>query len=230
MAIITASVLSACGVKPEERESRAKAALEQKYSREFEILEVYPQKFGDLYYEVQACAVEEPLIRFSAAVSTEEDTISDSYVERRVCAAAARRAGENLDQMPGIYYVDVFAGGPQPYTEDPDISIQDYAALDTLNVFQVELFVVPEKKDPEAFYSSISGLFSGMECLSGAVRLYLVSEEQMSAAQEYLEVSDDLYSEYLEVTKGFFRLDIPYRKGVLDMSAEEFSNAVREVL
>ena len=48
MASVTASVLAACGTKPEDKENRAKAALERKYHKEFEITEVYPQKFGVL--------------------------------------------------------------------------------------------------------------------------------------------------------------------------------------
>ena len=230
MAIITAEVLSACGVPPEKKESRAEAALQHKYGKEFEVLEVYPQKFGDLYYEVLAYPVDEPLIRFSAAIDTEDENISDSYIERRVCAAIAQRAEENLDQLPGVYYLSVYAGGPQPFTEDPDISVEEYASLDPLNIFRVELLITPDGKDPGAIYDSVGNLFSGMNCLSGAIRLYLVSEEQMSAAQEYMEAHDGLYSEYLELTSGFFRLDIPYQKGVLGMSRQEFSDAAGEVL
>lgn len=230
MAIITAEILSACGVPPEEKENRAEASLQHKYGKAFEVLEVYPQKFGDLYYEVLAYPVDEPLVRFSAAIDTEDENISDSYIERRVCAAIARKAEENLDQLPGAYYLAVYAGGPQPYTEDPGISIEAYASLDPLNMFQIELLVTPDGKDPEAIYSSITNLFSGMDCLSGFIRLYLVSGEQMDVAQEYLEAHDGLYSEYLELTKGFFRLEIPYQKGNLSMSGQEFADAVREVL
>lgn len=230
MAIVTTSVLSACGVRPEERESRAEAALLKKYGKEFEVLEVYPQKFGELYYEVLACPVDDPLLRFSAAIDTEDENISDSYVERRVCAAIAREAEKNLDQLPGCYYLAVFAGGPQPRAEDPDISIQDYAALDPLNMFQAEVFVMPEKADAEALFNSISGIFDGMRCFSGTIRLYLVKEEEMDAAQTYLEANDGLYSEYLELTKDFFRLEIPYQNGTLAMSAQEFAEAVKEVL
>lgn len=230
MAIITAEVLSACGVRPEEKESRAENALQNKYGKEFEVLEVYPQKFGDLYYEVLAYPVDEPLVRFSAAIDTEDENISDSYVERRVCAAIAQRAEENLDQLPGAYYLAVYAGGPQPFAEDPNISIEDYVALDPLNIFRVELLIIPDGKDPEALYNSIGNLFSGMDCLSGAIRLYLVNEEQMGAAQEYLEAHDGLYSEYLELTKGFFRLEIPYQKGTLGMGGQAFADAVKGVL
>lgn len=230
MAIITAEVLAACGVRPEDRESRARAALEQKYHKEFEITQVYPQKFGEMYYEVQAYAVDDLQVRFSAAIDTEDENISDSYVERSVCTAIAQKAEENLDQMPGIYYLSVFAGGPQPYTEDPNISIQDYAALDTLNVFQVELLITPDGKDSEGLYNSLGSIFNGMECLSGVIRLYLVNAEQMEAAQIYLDANDRLHSEYLELTRDFFRLEIPYQKGVLGMSGQEFTNTVKEAL
>lgn len=56
--ITVASVLVACGVTPEKKELHAKTVLEEKYSETFEITQVYPQKLGALYYEVQAYATD----------------------------------------------------------------------------------------------------------------------------------------------------------------------------
>jgi len=230
MAIITASVLSACGTRPEDRESRAKAALEQKYHREFEIIEVYPQKFGDLYYEVQACAVDEPEVRFTASVDTEDDMVSDTYVERRVCAAITQGMENNLDTLPGYYYLFTQAVGPQPITSDAEISIEGYAALDPYNRFQINLFAVPEEASPAPFYASVSRLFEGLEYLAGSARLYVVNAEQMQAVQDYLAINDKPDMEYKQLTRGFFSVDIPYEKGTIKMTEAEFTAVVRDVL
>lgn len=230
MAIITAEVLAACGVDPAEKESRAKAALEQKYHKEFEITQVYPQKFGELYYEVQAYAAEDPQIRFTASVDTEGGGISDTYVERRVCAAIARQAAENLDQMPGYYFVFVHAVGPQPIADDPGIGIREYAEIDRYNRFQLHIYVKPERAEAAAVYGSLKRVFSEMEYLTGSVRLYVVNEEQMEAVQAYFDINDDIYTEHTKITKELFTLDISYDKGVIAMTENDFITAVRDAL
>ena len=134
MPVITEEVLRACLIKPEEKEPHAKAALEQKYGMEFEITEIYPQKFGELYYNVQAYAKEEPLLRFSASIDTEDDGCADTLVERRICRDIAEKAARNLDDLEGYYDVFVYARGPQPITADTGLSIAEYAALDPKRV------------------------------------------------------------------------------------------------
>ncbi|MCI8398123.1 MAG: hypothetical protein HFF90_01790 [Oscillibacter sp.] len=230
MAIITASVLAACGTKPEDREARASAALSAKYHQEFEITQVYPQRFGDLYYEVQAYPAGDPQILFNAAIDTEDDQISDTYVERRVCAAIAQKAAENLDALPGYYYLFTHAVGPQPYSEDPAISIADYLALNAYNKFRVYLFVVPEEKKPEAFYEAMTKLMEGMDGLNGWAELMIVNDEQMEAVQAFFEEHDSPDFDFSQLTKDYFSLEIPYEKSVIGMSGEAFCAAVKEVL
>lgn len=230
MAIITTEVLAACGVNPAEKESRAKAALERKYQKEFEITQVYPQKFGELYYEVQAYAVEDPQMRFVATIDTEDERISDTYVERRVCAAIAQQAAENLDKLPGYYYVFVHAGGPQPIADDPKISIRDYAQLDSYNRFQIHIYMKPERADSTSVYESLKNVFSGMEYLTGSVRLYVVNEDQMESVQAYFDINDDVYSDHMELTKKFFTLDVSYNEGIIAMDESDFVTAVRDVI
>lgn len=229
MAIVTTSVLSACGVKPEDRENRAAEALAQKYHKEFEIVQVYPQKFGDLYYEVQAYAVDEPLVRFTASVDTEDETVSDTYVERRVCAAISQRAEENLNELPAYYYLFVHAIGPQPIVNDVEITIKDYAALDSYNRFRIEIFVVPEEQDVDAVYHALANLYSGLDCLNGDARLFVIDEEQMESVQTYFEINDKPGFDFFSLTEKFFSLEIPYKNGDIKINREVFAAAVKEV-
>lgn len=200
VAIITAEVLSACGVKPEEKEARAKAVLEQKYGIKFEIAEIYPQKFGELYYEVQAYPADDPLTRFSASIDTEDDGCSDTFVERRVCRDIAEQVAQNLDSLEGYYDLFVISRTPPAITADKDISIYDYSQLDKPNLFRVNLYVKPEGADAGALYQSLSGLLTGLEYLDCETRLYLVDQEQMEAVQAYLETHDVLDSDYQQMT------------------------------
>lgn len=230
MAIITAEVLAACGVKPEDKEGRAKDALEQKYQQEFEITQVYPQKFGELYYEVQAYPVQDPQLRFTASIDTEDSHLSDTYVERLVCQAISRQVEENLDNLPGYYTVFTHAVGPQPITDNREISIADYAALDPYNRFQVELFVKPEEASASSLYSSLTNLFHGLEYLKGGLNLFLVSEEQMEEVQAYFEQNDTLTTEYTGLTGDLFTLELSYDLGRPEQSEQDFAALVRDRL
>lgn len=230
MAIVTTSVLTACSVKPEEKESRAAEALAKKYNKEFEITRVYPQKFGDLYYEVQAYPEDEPQIRFSASVDTENDRISDTYVERLVCTAISRQAAENLDGLPGYYYLFARAMGPQPIADNAEITIREYAAIDPYNQFRIEVFVVPEKKDADAFYNSLAKIFKGLGYLNGSVRLFVVDEEQMESVQAFFDEYDGITLDFLTLSENFFSVKISYKGGEIEMSRDVFADMVKEVL
>lgn len=222
MAIITAQVLTACGVKPEEREARAKAALEKKYGREFEITEIYPQKFGELYYTVQAYALGEPDIRFTAYVDTEDDRVSDSYPERRVCAAIAEDVSRNLDGLMGYYYVFVHAVGPQPICDNPEISVKDYTELDPLNSFKSEIYLVPEGADAKNVYDRLVNMFSGMEYLNFEARLTILDEQLMSDIQEQLEMNQELNMDYKKLVQGCPFVEIPFVERKPAISEDEF--------
>lgn len=230
MALVTTSVLTACSVKPEERESRAAEALAKKYHREFEITQVYPQKLGELYYEVQAYPVNEPQVRFTAAVDTEDDRISDTYVVRCVCAAISRRAAENLNEMPGYYYLFTHTIGPQPIVEDAEITIKDYAALDPDNRFRIEAFVVPEEKGAGVFYDSLGKIYSGLEYLDGDVRLFVVDEEQMGSIQAFFDENDDVNFDFLMLTEKFVSYEIPYADGEIRVGRDAFAEMTKGVL
>lgn len=230
MAGVSTSLLTACSVPSNERESRAEEALAQKYGREFEITRVYTQKFGDSFYEVQAYPVDEPQIRFTAAIGMEDNGISDTYVERRVCAAIAGHAAKNLDGLPGYYYLFARGIGPQPVTDNAEIAIKDYASLDLENKFRIEAFVVPESKDANAYYNSLAKIFDGLEYINGNVRLYVVDEEQMESVQAFFDENDDLGMEFMRLTEKFRSFKIPYQKGKMDMSKDAFLAAIKEVL
>lgn len=227
---VSTALLTACGVPANERESHAADALAQKYGREFEITRVYAQKLGDPYYEVQAYPVDEPRIRFSAAIGTEDDGISDTYVERRVCAAIAGQAAKNLDELPGYFYLFARGIGPQPFTDNAEITIQDYARLDSDNKFRIEAFVVPESKDANAYYNGFVRMFDGLEYLNGNVRLYVVDEEQMKSVQDFFDENDALGMEFMRMTEEFRSFKIPYQKGRMEMGKDAFLAAMREAL
>ena len=184
---ITEETLSEYALSPNEREARAKAALERKYGMEFEISEVYPQKFLEDRFEVEAYAAEEPDLRFTAEISLQNDDIFDTYAAVRVCAAIRDQAELNLDGLPGIYMVCTYVAGPQPSTANAAISIRDYAALDAMNRFRFELVFYPDTDAAsQDIYKALCGMMRTMEFLPAEVWLRVVDKDQFDRAEELL--------------------------------------------
>lgn len=230
MAIITTEVLTACGIRPEARENHAKAALEGKYNKEFEITEIYPQKFGDLYYSVQAYAVDDPELRFTADIDTEDEGVSDTYVERLICAELTRQAEKNLDGLPGYYYVFTHAIGPQPITDNAEISVEDYMALHPKNKFRFCLFFVPDNADASDVYGCLEKMLAGLDYISGDIQLFLINEEKMAAVQEYFAYNDDFKYGYSQLIEDFYTIEYTYEKGTIALTENNFISAMENRL
>lgn len=213
---------------PEKSESHAKAVLEMKYQKKFEITKINALKFNDGYYEVQAYAIDEPEMRFWAAVDMEDDNVSDSYVERRICEMISQKAAENLDGLPGYYYLYTYASGPQPAANDVNISIQDYVALDPNNDFRIELFVCPENSDVKKMYICVAKMLKGLQFLPVNATLYLMDEKNMAGIQAYLEDGDANVRtfSYKNRKKGFYSFVLPYEKGILEVTESEFISRI----
>ena len=230
MSVLASVLLSACGSRPEDRESHAKAALEQKYNTEFEIAQVYSQKIGDLYYEVQAFPITNPDMRFTAAIDTKDDNISDNFVERKVCTAIAKSVERSMDGLSGSYYAFACGAGPQPLTDDADISIDEYVALDTLNTFKIEVFVAPEAKSAQAIYHNLCEALSGMESVTADLSFYVVDEEQMKSVKEYFARNDDMYFEYKRMTADYPRADVSFVNGKIETSESVFVAQIADAM
>ena len=78
------------------RAKEATEKLSERYHKNIAILEIYPKKIGQAYYEVAAYAEDEPDIVFSAAIDTKDENFSDDYVERYICAQISKKIQENI--------------------------------------------------------------------------------------------------------------------------------------
>ena len=225
MGVISANFIGACGVKPEDREQRAKELLEKKYNKAFEIAKVYPQEFGQLYYDVQAFAADMPELRFKASIDTEDENFSDSYVNKIVCWRISQKVGENLDELPAYYYIYSHSLGFQPLADDPDISIEAYSKLTSDFKVRTELYIVPDDLDAAQLYACLKKSYEGIEFLNGNIMLYIISRTQMDSVREYIETNDDLRLDYTEMAEDFFTVFVPFDHGNIEISEEEFTAA-----
>ncbi len=230
MSMFTANIFGGCGVKPEEREQRAKELLERKYNKTFEISEIYPIAIGQVYYDVQAFAADMPELRFMASIDIKDDNFSDNYVNRLVCYRISQKIGENLDDLPAYYYIYSHSLGFQAPADDPEISIEDYSKLTSDFKVRTELYIVPEDLDAGKLYECLKKSYEGLECVNGNIMVYILDRGQMDSVREYIETNDDLYGTYEELTEDFFNVFVPFNHGTIEISEAEFSDAIGDKL
>jgi len=229
MSVTIASLLPAC-LSPDERETKARELLNEKYNREFEIVDVYRAGVSLSYFEAWAYDTGNPEILFNVTVNNADDNFSDTYVQKCVCAKLSDAVAQKMDSFPGSYYVYSEAEGMQPYSDNPEISINDYWALDKDNHFKIEIFTVPETEDPSLIYIGIQDILSDYPYIDAAVKLYVVSDAEMAEIQDYLETNDKMYMDYKEKTMHYFSVDLNVENGLLTNDPNEFNSKVGAVL
>lgn len=180
------------------RAKEATEKLSERYHKNIAILEIYPKKIGQAYYEVAAYAEDEPDIVFSAAIDTKDENFSDDYVERYICAQISKKIQENIGMQNNIYILTE-AVGPQPITHDLNQTIQEYEKLDPLNKFRVSIFTASETSKNW----SASTLFYGLGIhISGEV--FTVNQKQLQAVKAHLSKNPNTNDfEYQQMAKDF---------------------------
>ena len=224
LALTVATLLTACDSKTKDAQERhAKDALAQKYRTEFEIVQMYPQKLGDKYYEVQAYPAGDPSALFTAAIDAYDDNCSSNYIERKVCSAIAASVEDALVGLPGDYYAFVCGVGPQPLTDDTDIGVDEYIALDDMNKFRVELFAVLDGETSDMLYQKLGDALGNRAGMTATMNLYAVDAEQMKAVREYFSKNDGLYFDYKLLTADYPQAELSYENGQLVTEESKFS-------
>lgn len=183
---------TACG----DRASIASARLSSKYNKNFVIKKVFPQKIGQEYYEVKAYPEDDPEVLFDAVIDTKDDNFSDNYVARVICKKITNEIYKNLNTTDNIY-IFVDASGPQPYTDNPEISIYDYISLDSLNKIGISIFATKETDD--LYNANI--LFSNIDYIDMSARVYIVNEEKLQEIKTYLSDSGKIDSYFMELVE-----------------------------
>lgn len=209
-------LLTACTGCPAVREEHAKEALEAKYGKTFEIQEVFPQGIGQGYYGVTACAEDDPDLPFTAYVDTGDDNVSDSYVEKIVCREIEEILRGNLNGLETDFDLYVHAVGPQPVVSDTGISIEEYAAMDPQNKFNIELFVRNDVVLTN-LYINVFSMLQGLECLRGDLRVVFVPEEgTMGELMGYVQTHETLDISYQMLIKDLLVHDFTYENGLVE--------------
>lgn len=217
-----AAELTACIPNRKEQEEQAVQMLNEKYNEEFQIERYLGQESMNDYYEVLAFSTEYPDILFEAKAARDGSFIMDEYVASRVCRKAEEQMEEQLGGLPGYIQLKVQAVSKSIDSAQADMSMQEFMSLKSNNRFAVYLIYSPAEIDSSKVYQNLTGMFSGLECMSGNIQLYVTDEKVLKQTQEYLGQRAKVDYELDEVLKFADSITIPFGNGNIQLTEREF--------
>ena len=223
---VAGMLLEGCGNK-EERAEKVKAALEEKYGGEFEVMRVMGQGVMEDYFVAEAYNTDYPDLPFSLNMDVNDGTFMDGYVLKRGTNLIAGQAAQNLGSLQGAYYVHVQSMFPDSVSSDPEISLDAYLESENTNFFTIYLYVDPDQETPESLYSAVSAILKGMGKMEGSVEIFFADEKKMDQAREYVESHAGLENEYYEIGKDSHVIGIRFAEGALQITEDSFLDLVR---
>ncbi|MEZ3487912.1 MAG: hypothetical protein K1W22_15360 [Lachnospiraceae bacterium] len=225
-----AAELAACKMDQSGYEERALHMLEEKYDEKFTIWQYAGREFTRGYFTVICSPEEAQDILFETRVANDGSYIEDDYVSAVVCDQAERQIDENLEYMEGYLLEKVVPVSKSLDSADADMSVEEFMSLKPGNRFAVYLMYCPQERGADKAYKELQKAFSGLDCMSGNIQLYVMQEEELKEMQGYLAEMTEPDSGFEERTEGKKRITIPFEKGILQMSDREFAEEAGGVL
>ena len=102
------------------------------------------------------------------------------------------------------------------------MSIQEFMSLKAENKFAVYLIYSPVQMDPQKVYQTLTGMFTGLECMSGSIQLYVTSEKILQQTQIYLEQTAKVDYEFDEALEFTEPITVPFENGRIRLTENEF--------
>ena len=226
MMSVAGMLLEGCGNR-EERAEKVKAALEEKYGGEFEVMRVLGQGVMEDYFTAEAYNAAYPDLPFSLNMDVNDGTFMDGYVMKRGTNLIAAQAAQNLGSLQGMYYVHVQSMFPDSVSSDPEISLDQYLESEATNFFTIYLYIDPEQETPESLWTNISCILQGMDRMEGSLEVFFADEKKIDQAREYVESHAALEDEYIKIGRDCHVTGIRFAAGTLQISEDSFLDIVR---
>lgn len=222
--IVAAAMTGITACMPGEKEYRKQALelLKEKYAEEFSVEQYMGREWVNDYYEVMAYPDENPELLFEAKVACDGSYIADEYISARVCRDTEEKILENLSGMKGYIQLKAWPTLKTVQTDMTAMDLGEFLTASPGNQFSVYLYYCPVEKNTEETYKVIQKAFTGLECMKGKLRLYIVEEEQLRQIQAYFSDNAKIYQEHEDILKECKCISIPFCDGKIDMMMEEF--------
>lgn len=229
---VVAANISGCNLMSnEDRMEKAKELLEEKYQEEFDVLEYYGIiNIENDEYQVLASAKNNSDILFEARISAEENYLSDEYITAKICRMMEEKMLQNLGGLNGYLKIKIQAVSKNIDSANSKMTIQEYMALKPSNLYAVYLHYSPQNGDVENLYANLQNACQNMMDISGAMELYILEEDKLKEVARYLEDCAILDDQYKTIVSEITPIRIPFKKGIMEVTEEEFKKEVADKL
>ncbi len=232
--ICTCMILAPTGcTSSQDRKELAKELLEVKYDEEFvinkdmggghaDMIEAFENGFKSDQYTVEAYSEDYPEILFDAVIFPGSSRVSDPYAAKRILYSTSRQIEDNLEDLDGECFVHIIPIVYDTDIDDPGSDIKDLVDNNDKNSYIVYLFYSPDDEVDKTAYCYISNMFQGLECMSGKISFYVVDDNILNKAKDYIEENKELYHEFHEMTVDYHIGYIEFEDGELNIDEADF--------
>lgn len=212
----------------EKNDDFAKNKLEEKYNESFEVEKILEGNIVDGYYTALAYPSNMPDILFTVSVDFDGSVTSDNYVCKRVFKKMSERIGNNLDDLNGCFYIYCAPLVELRDLDNPEMDVEEYLKLVPENDINIYLHYSPDGNDFDNLYCCIQSIYNGIgnEKENGMIYLFIVDDNGLDTAQDYLESHDRIYAKYHDYMEPYYKGYIRVKDGKPECTKEEFMRKV----
>lgn len=167
-------------------------ALNEKYNEEFVLDEFKGEKSSIISeyvtYAMDVYSREYPDIIFRVEADGDGSGFYDDYVARRVSRKVSEVIRMNLSDIRGDFFVySEMVMGSDFKMKNADMSVEMFMEQFPGNRCAVNIYYAPDERDPDKIVPALEGVGSGLECISGNIKIFFVNEQQLKKVQNETE-------------------------------------------
>ena len=204
----------------------AKALLEEKYGKEFEVFQVRPLEIFQDDFQVIMYPYDFPELLFIAKVSLDGKTVTDNYAVKLACNDYCDTMLARIPQMNGDLFIRLNSLNAGFGLVEKSISLAEYQKMNPGNKYVLLFFYSEDEEKTDNLYSIVNQMISGDEKISGRLMYYKVSENQLADIQLYLESHDRIYMDFQDVLDNVIPTEVKFESGRISISESEWKERI----
>lgn len=228
-AVIGLVLISSAGCRSaRQSEKIVKKELEERYQEEFQVKgnRTYP---FEGYTTGMAYSESNPSLPFTVSIGNDGTSISDNYVNVRVCDKMSKQIKENLGLQDNEAYIYSNLRISVVNLDNKDMSVKEYVKEYPSCAFRTYYFICADAAEQRDLNEDMEKMFSGLDFIEDKVFLYVVpNQDSLQKIRTYLETNDQMYDEFSAISDLYYiNADIEFANGLWNITAEEILKKIR---
>ncbi len=222
--------LVGCSGKENKKPKEAKTAekmLKEKYNEEFVTYSV-GGRWGTLTnstFTVICSPKDDPDLKFKAEIDKDGGYILDEYVSRKVSAKVEESFTKFFKDHFKDFVIKVDAGTKTIDSNKSDMPIEEFLKINENAKFAIDIVINKDNLSGVSatdLYNAMNSMLKTIPELKGAIEIYLVTNDVLIKANNYVKEKASVDSEFDELLKGSNSIFSQFKDGSLNISVEEF--------